>query len=444
MATRLRPPNAAERATALRDGDHARPSGPPATLAGYQAIRAFTEQLARPLAAEDTVVQTMPDVSPTKWHLAHVSWFFETFLLRPYLPGYQPLDERYAFLFNSYYVQAGARHCRARRGEITRPTLDQVMAYRRHVDDNMAELLARARGADAAEMLRRLEIGLHHEQQHQELLLTDIKHVLSCNPLRPAYAELPAGPTVTPPAQRWLEFEGGLVAIGHGGEGFAYDCEGPRHRHFLEPFLLGSRPVTNHEVMAFIADDGYRRPELWLSEGWATVQGEGWAHPFYWQPNGDGWQVFTLAGMRPVDAAAPASHISYFEADAVARWLGARLPSEQEWELAATRAPIRGNFVDSGYLQPVAAADATADDAPQQLYGDVWEWTRSQYSAYPGYRPETGALGEYNGKFMCNQFVLRGGSCATSQNHIRRSYRNFFPPAACWQVTGFRLAQDAR
>lgn len=428
---------------ALIDGvqanDHARWSGPPA-LERYRAVRALTERLAEPLEPEDTVVQTMPDVSPTKWHLAHVSWFFETFLLCPYASGYQRFDERFAYLFNSYYVQAGARHCRARRGEITRPTLAEVMAYRAHVDERMERLLEDPGCAgDPDELLRRLEIGLNHEQQHQELLLTDIKHVLSNNPLRPAYRERSASPGIAAPEMRWHGFEGGLVEIGHDGEGFAYDCEGPRHRHYLQPFELASRPILNSEILAFIEDDGYSRAKLWLSEGFATAEAGAWSHPFYWEREDDGYRVFTLAGMQDLDPDEPACHITYYEADAVARWMGARLPSEQEWEVAAASEAIGGNFVGGGRLHP-AASDRR--DGLSQLYGDVWEWTRSQFQPYPGYCPEEGALGEYNGKFMCNQFVLRGGSCATSEDHMRATYRNFFPPDAAWQFTGFRLARD--
>jgi ergothioneine biosynthesis protein EgtB len=427
----------------VQRNDHARCSGPPTPVDRYRQVRGLTATLARPLAPEDTVVQTMPDVSPTKWHLAHVSWFFETFLLSPFAPDYRPFDQRYAFLFNSYYVQAGARHCRARRGEITRPTLAEVMAYRAHVDEAMVRLL---QADDRPELMRRLEIGLNHEQQHQELLLTDIKHVLSNNPLKPAYLDLPEAPGGPAPALRWVGHEGGLVRIGHEGHGFAYDCEGPAHHHYLEPFELASRPVTNAEVLAFIEDGGYGRAELWLSEGFATVEAESWTHPFYWEREDSDYRVFTLAGLRPIDPHAPASHLTYYEADAIARWMGARLPSEQEWELAAKALPVDGNFVDRARFHPAAADHAAAADGDGllQLYGDVWEWTRSPFQAYPSYRAEAGALGEYNGKFMCNQFVLRGGSCATSRNHVRPTYRNFFPPDAAWQFTGFRLARDAK
>ncbi|MDX1531456.1 MAG: ergothioneine biosynthesis protein EgtB [Rhodothermales bacterium] len=408
--------------------------------ARYQAVRRFSESLCEPLAPEDYVVQSMPDVSPTKWHLAHVSWFFETFILREHLAGYTPLDERYAFLFNSYYVQAGPRHCRAQRGYLSRPTVRAVYEYRAYVDEHMEHLLAGADEAALQTLAPLLEIGLHHEQQHQELLLTDLKHVFSVNPLRPAFRERrPAEPAALPPLG-WVSFDEGLYEIGHDGDGFAYDNETPRHRHYLRPFALANRLVTNGEFLAFMDDGGYERPELWLSMGWAVREEQGWTEPFYWERYEDAWHLFTLAGRRPVDPDEPVCHLSYFEADAYARWAGARLPTEQEWEVAARMQRPLGNFVESGHLHPVAARGE--DQRLHQLYGDVWEWTQSQYSPYPGYAPLPGALGEYNGKFMCNQFVLRGGSCATSVTHIRPTYRNFFPPEATWQFTGLRLAND--
>ena len=406
----------------------------------YALVRERTHRLCEPLVTEDFVVQTMEDVSPTKWHLAHTSWFFETFVLKPHLPGYAPFHEDYAYLFNSYYVQAGERHCRDRRGYLSRPTVTEVIAYRRHVDRHM-ELLFETVPAEKEEALQNLvEIGLHHEQQHQELILTDIKHVLSVNPLRPVY--LPrtsevAGPL---PDLAWVAFDEGLYEVGHQGEGFAFDNESPRHRTYLNGFKLANRLVTCGEYLAFMEDGGYERPELWLSMGWATVQERQWTEPFYWQKRDHRWYVFTLAGEREVDPDEPVCHPSYFEADAYARWAGARLPTEEEWEVAAASVPVHGNFVDDETFHP---GQATEGEGLLQMYGDVWEWMRSQYEPYPGYRPLPGALGEYNGKFMCNQFVLRGGSCATSRSHIRPTYRNFFPPDACWQFTGFRLAQDA-
>jgi ergothioneine biosynthesis protein EgtB len=440
------------------------PSAPPRNVRAtpdslverYLHVRRFTESLAAHLAPEDQVVQSMEDVSPTKWHLAHTSWFWETFLLQPRLEGYRPLDPRYAYLFNSYYVQAGERHCRAQRGYISRPTVAQVGSYRRHVDDAMEVLLSSWDGGLAAELEYLVELGLSHEQQHQELLLTDIKHVFSVNPLRPSFREEapPAlsrdgaggsgpgaeGGTERRGAPGWLEFSGGLHWSGHDGTGFAFDNEGPRHRVYLEPFALADRLVTCGEFLAFMEDGGYERPELWLSEGWATVQERGWTEPFYWEQRDGRWTVFTLDGLKAVDPREPVSHLSYFEADAFARWAGCRLPTEAEWEVAVGDRAVEGNLVETGRLHP-APAPRTGDGL-RQMWGDVWEWTRSQYSPYPGYRPAEGAVGEYNGKFMCNQFVLRGGSCLSSQTHLRPTYRNFFPPDACWQVTGLRLARD--
>jgi ergothioneine biosynthesis protein EgtB len=408
--------------------------------AQYRVVRSRTETLCAPLAREDYVVQSMPDVSPTKWHLAHTTWFFETFVLVPHAPRYRVANPEYAFLFNSYYVQAGARHARASRGYISRPTVDDVFAYRRHVDGAMAELLGRAGDAELAVLRPLIDIGLNHEQQHQELMLTDIKHVLSVNPLRPAYRAAPQeGRTRQAPAMRWVEHEGGVHWIGHEGSGFAYDNESPRHRVWLEPFALGSRLVTNAEYRKFIDAGGYDRAELWLSLGWAEVEAQRWRAPFYWEQRDGEWWMFTLAGMRRVVPDEPVCHVSYFEADAYARWAGCRLPTEAEWEHAAATAAIAGNFVESERFHPAVAGAA---DGLQQLYGDVWEWTQSSYSPYPGFRTVAGALGEYNGKFMCNQYVLRGGSCATPVSHIRPTYRNFFPPGATWQFSGIRLARD--
>jgi ergothioneine biosynthesis protein EgtB len=405
------------------------------TAERYRAVRGLSEALCKPLAVEDYVVQSMPDVSPTKWHLAHTSWFFETFILKPHQPGYREINPTYAYLFNSYYVQAGERHCRAQRGYISRPTVAEVFDYRRHVDEAMSALLEHDDPAVAA----LVEIGLQHEQQHQELMLTDIKHVFSVNPLRPAYHAGASDERGAVEPLTWIEHEGGLHEIGHQGDGFAYDNESPRHRTWLEPFQLGSRLVTNGEYMQFMADGGYARPELWLSMGWAAAQENGWTEPFYWERRDDEWWTYTLGGMRRVDPAEPVCHVSYFEADAFARWAGARLPTEAEWEVSAAAMPLEGNFVESGQLHPQPASGGRE---LKQMYGDVWEWTQSAYSPYPGYVAPPGALGEYNGKFMCNQFVLRGGSCATSRTHIRTSYRNFFPPDATWQFSGLRLARS--
>lgn len=412
-------------------------------LGRYLQTRAFTEALTEGLFPEDMVVQSMPDVSPTKWHLAHTAWFFERFVLMNHAPGYQPLDETYLYLFNSYYQQAGERHCRDQRGYISRPTVDEVKAYRHRIDDAMATLLSRADDDTLALLDPLVTIGIHHEQQHQELLLTDLKHVFAVNPLRPVYRKGSENSSsedrsVTEPLN-WIAFGDGVHSIGHDGDGFSYDNETPRHRQFLEPYQLADRLVTCGEYLEFMQDGGYRLPELWLSLGWATVEEKGWTEPFYWEQRDGQWMVFTLAGMKPVDPAEPVCHLSYYEADAFARWSGARLPTEAEWEVAAATLPINGNFVEDENFHPTAAPPASG---LKQMFGDLWEWTSSSYAPYPGFRPLDGALGEYNGKFMCNQYVLRGGSCATSRSHIRPTYRNFFPPEATWQFTGLRLARS--
>ncbi len=405
----------------------------------YEQVRAFTERLCAPLATEDYVVQSMPDVSPAKWHLAHTTWFFETFVLAAACPDYRPFHPRYGYLFNSYYNAVGERHARPQRGLLTRPTVAEIYAYRAHVDAAMRDLLAGGLPSDAAGLGSVVELGLHHEQQHQELILTDIKHVLSCNPLRPAYQEPRSTPAAAAPELGWVRYAEGLFRIGHEGSGFAFDNETPRHRVFLEAFQLATRLVTNGEYLAFMADGGYRRPELWLSDGWNTVGALGWQAPLYWEQRDGEWWSFTLSGLQPIAPAEPICHLSYYEADAYARWAGARLPTEAEWERVAVDAPPAGNFVEDGRLHPAPASGGGL----QQMLGDVWEWTSSPYVPYPGFRTLDGALGEYNGKFMCNQLVLRGGSCATSRTHIRRTYRNFFPPDARWQFSGLRLARDA-
>ena len=411
-------------------------------LAGrYRQVRAASEELCQGLHPEDYVIQSMPDASPAKWHLAHTSWFFETLVLAKAIPLYKPFHPQFNYLFNSYYLSLGQRHCRPRRGLISRPTVQEVYDYRRQIDRLMLELLDRSSNRVLSEYAAIVELGLHHEQQHQELLLTDIKHAFASNPLRPAYRSTP-DPAAQLPAQsaRWISFPEGLREIGHGGDGFAYDNESPRHRVFLNAFELASRPVANVEYRAFVDDGGYRRGELWLSDGWNAVQSQGWEAPLYWEKRDGQWSTMTLFGMRPVNDAEPVCHVSYFEADAFARWAGSRLPAEEEWEFASTSVPIEGNFVDARLFHP---SPPTGGGGLSQMFGDVWQWTRSAYLPYPGYRQATGALGEYNGKFMCNQFVLRGGSCATPRSHIRRTYRNFFPPDARWQFTGFRLARDA-
>ncbi|QUW03730.1 ergothioneine biosynthesis protein EgtB [Chloracidobacterium validum] len=410
--------------------------------ARYRAVRTVSEQICRPLEIEDYVVQPMPEVSPPKWHLAHTSWFFEAFILKPYVTGYRPFHPRYDYVFNSYYEAVGERHPRAQRGLVTRPTVREVYAYRAYVDAATERFIRHCDSATWATAQPVLTLGVHHEQQHQELLLTDIKAIMATNPLDPACAPLPDPLPVSPvlstcPADGWYTVDGGRYAIGHTGDGFAFDNEGPRHEVLLRPFRLAAQSVTNRDFLAFMADGGYTRPELWLSDGWATVTARGWQSPAYWRPGAGGtWQVMTLHGLRPLGLDEPVCHLSFYEADAYARWAGKRLPTEAEWEVVANRVPMVGNFYESGAWHPLPLPAA----AP--LFGDVWVWTASPYTAYPGFRPANGALGEYNGKFMCNQMVLRGGSCATSVTHIRPTYRNFFPPDARWQFTGVRLAED--
>ena len=407
----------------------------------FRAVRGFTKSLCEPLRVEDYVVQTMPDVSPTKWHLAHTTWFFETFVLGRLQPQSPPFNPAFAYLFNSYYNLVGPQFPRPNRGLLSRPTVDEVFAYRAHVDERIGSALDQGRLLDE-ETTSLIELGMHHEQQHQELMLTDLKHVFGSNPLDPTYRAVPSTTSHGNTAARalqWIAFDGGLNAVGHDGTGFAFDNEGPRHRRLLQPFELGSRLVTNEEYLAFIDDDGYRRPELWLSEGWSTVQREGWEAPLYWRRDDKRWSLFTLGGRSAIRPDEPVCHVSYYEADAFAAWARARLPDEAEWEVAVGDTLPSGNFVESGALHPRPSNEPAG---LEQCFGDVWEWTRSAYSPYPRYRPASGAVGEYNGKFMCGQFVLRGGSCATSVDHIRSTYRNFFPPDARWQFTGIRLARD--
>jgi ergothioneine biosynthesis protein EgtB len=408
----------------------------------YQQVRRFSEHLCEPLVTEDYVIQSMPDVSPTKWHLAHVSWFFETFLLKPAVPAYHSLHPQYAYLFNSYYNTLGERHCRPKRGLISRPTVEETYQYRRYVDEHVLALLEKIDEQQLAEIAPILTLGLHHEQQHQELMVTDIKHILSCNPLYPTYRERACPGAARTLPLTWISFAEGMQEIGHAGEGFAFDNEGPRHRQFMQPFQLASRLVTNGEYLEFIEDGGYEQPLLWLSEGWSTVRAEEWQAPLYWEKRDGRWWMMTLSGLREVEKAEPVCHISYFEADAFARWSDARLPTEAEWEVAAQTVPLAGNFVENECYHPVPLNESTPAGELAQMYGDVWEWTQSSYSPYPGFRPAAGAVGEYNGKFMCNQYVLRGGSCATSRSHIRPTYRNFFPASAQWQFMGMRLARD--
>jgi ergothioneine biosynthesis protein EgtB len=428
---------------------------PDRLASAYTRVRSLSEALAAPLQPEDTCIQSMPDVSPTKWHLAHTSWFFETFVLDG--PGYTRFRPGYEVVFNSYYQTVGAMHPRPQRGLLSRPTLAEVLEYRHAIDERMLAALPKL--AEPARAL--VELGLHHEQQHQELILTDIQHVLAQNPLVPAYRTRVL-PTAEPestaqpqPPLRWLEEPGGLVDIGRDLDapeaGFGFDNEGPRHKQWLQPFALASRPSTCAEYLAFMRDGGYARPELWLSDGWDTVQRDGWTAPAYWHadPDGDTWRQFTLDGLRELELAAPVCHLSFYEADAFARWSGARLPSEAEWEHVATAVEVAGNLLpttpaqlEHAALAPTPCSRNADSSGLAQLFGDVWEWTASPYLPYPGYHPPPGAVGEYNGKFMCNQIVLRGGSCATPADHVRPGYRNFFPAATRWQFCGVRLARD--
>jgi ergothioneine biosynthesis protein EgtB len=402
----------------------------------YRRIRENSLSICEPLRTEDYVIQTMDDVSPPKWHLAHTTWFFETFLLDPYLDGYERFHSKYSFLFNSYYEAVGERHPRSRRGLLSRPTVSEVYDYRSHVDLHIPRLIEQAGAAEWERIEALVDLGLNHEEQHQELLITDLKHILAENLLSPAYVTERFAAGATPVAARWVSHDGGLLDIGFEGEGFSYDNEGPRHRVYLEPFQLASQPVTNAEFIEFIEAGGYENPAHWLSEGWTTVQEQDWRAPLYWTQSEGAWTMFTLNGPREVRPEEPVCHVSYFEADAYARWRGKRLPTEPEWECAAASEPIEGNFYDTGRFHPAPA------DGSRQFFGDVWEWTQSPYTPYPGFQPAEGAVGEYNGKFMCNQHVLRGGSCATSRRHIRPTYRNFFSADARWQFSGLRLASD--
>lgn len=413
-------------------------------------VRATSLRLIEGLSAEDCLVQSMPDASPVKWHLAHTTWFFETFILEAHLAprnAFVPFDASFRVLFNSYYNGVGARHPRPERGLLSRPGLDTVLRYRTAIDQQLQDLLSGAT-LDTA-WLDLIELGVHHEQQHQELILTDIKHHLWCNPVRPVWRSPPSARPTDAPTEAPLEitpssqpFAASSTLIGHGGKSFAFDNESPRHAVRLEPFSLATRLATNREYRAFMDDGGYRRPELWLSDGWDQVCQHAWAAPLYWiapQAAHEDWRAYTFSGVQDINPDAPVCHVSYYEADACARWLGGRLPTEFEWEHVAARQAIKGNFLDSGLLDPQPAQRVNHDCV--QLYGDVWEWTQSAYLPYPGFRIAPGAVGEYNGKFMINQMVLRGGSCATPQDHLRASYRNFFPPHARWQFSGFRVAR---
>ncbi|MCL2541034.1 MAG: ergothioneine biosynthesis protein EgtB [Nocardioidaceae bacterium] len=441
MTATLPAPTSAADATALR--------------ARFDEVRAQTEQLALPLSPEDQTVQTMPDVSPAKWHRAHVTWFFETFVLSEHEQGFAPFQDKYWFLFNSYYEGVGPRYNRPERGLISRPGAHDVGLYRGNVDDRMRDLLDRLDDGALGRVAGTIELGFHHEQQHQELLLMDIKHVLSRNPLQPVYAGSPATPS-TPDRLGWVDFDpsagsggsGGLVEIGSEGSGFCFDNELPVHQQWLQPYRLADRLVTNGEWMDFMADGGYRRHELWLSDGWARIKDDGWQAPFYWSEVDGVWLEHTLHGTFPVDPGLPVTHISYYEADAFATWAGKRLPTEGEWEHAARvstgsttgSGSVEGNLANATSFHPEAAGASTG--GLRQLFGDCWEWTSSAYHPYPGFRPAEGAIGEYNGKFMSGQMVLRGGCALTPAGHARASYRNFFPHGARWAMSGLRLADD--
>ena len=417
---------------------------PSSLKARFLDVRRTTERLAAPLSPEDQVVQSMPDVSPTKWHRAHVTWFFETFLLASHVDGYEA-DPMFGFLFNSYYEAVGERHPRPQRGLITRPSVAEVADYRAKVDDGMVRLLDSPAAVDP-DVAALVELGLHHEQQHQELLLMDIKHVLSSTIVRSGYRNRPARPPGVNPGWSWVDHDGGIVDIGHAGDGFHFDNEGPRHQQLTRPFRLADRPVTCGDWLEFMADGGYETVGLWLMAGWAHIQETGWRAPAYWRHDDGRWSVYTLDGERPVDPAEPVVHVSYYEADAFARWAGARLPTEAEWETVAASSPVDGNLLPSDQLHPqpieVRPDEAGSPPACRRLYGDVWEWTGSPYVGYPGFKPVEGAVGEYNGKFMVDQQVLRGGCAVTPGDHVRPTYRNFFPAHSRWVFSGLRLAAD--
>lgn len=412
----------------------------------YPQVRQLSEQICQPLAVEDYVIQTMPDVSPPKWHLAHTTWFFETFLLIPFLENYDVFHPKYGYLFNSYYEAVGQRHPRPQRGLLSRPTVEEIYQYRQYVNESMQRLIAEQSGNATVENL--ITLGLNHEQQHQELLLTDLKHILANNHLRPAYQNHQSPRFLSQEnsktrLEQWLDYPGGLYSIGLARNElnknqFAFDNESPQHSVYLQDYYLAARLITNGEYLEFMQAGGYESAEYWLSEGWAMIHSEQWQAPLYWEQQDGEWWVMTLSGMQPVNEHEPVCHVSFFEADAFSRWAGKRLPTEAEWEVATTQVPVEGNLLHTGNLHPVPASATTR---PDQLYGDVWEWTQSAYLPYPGFKADAGAIGEYNGKFMCNQMVLRGGSCVTPSDHIRSTYRNFFPPSARWQFTGIRLAQ---
>ncbi|MCW9045541.1 MAG: ergothioneine biosynthesis protein EgtB [Alphaproteobacteria bacterium] len=405
--------------------------------AQFYNVRKLTLNLTEKLSDADATVQSMEDASPAKWHLAHTTWFFETLILREYLEGYELFDPAYPFLFNSYYNTLGDRQPRPKRGMLTRPSLENVLAYRNHVDEAMTALFSQLM---SEEVLPLVELGLNHEQQHQELLLTDILHLFAQNPLKPEFRPaipLPVKNEASSPLT-WIDFEGGLSKFGHSSQSFAFDAEGPSHQYYVSPFKMASRCVTNAEWIEFMENEGYKTPTLWLSDGWDIAVADDRQAPLYWEKKDETWWSMTLRGFQPIDLDAPVTHISYFEADAYARFRDKRLPLEYEWELVSNSQAIEGNMLETNRLRPAPARG----QGITQLYGDVWEWTQSPFTPYPGFKPAQGAIGEYNGKFMCGQYVLRGGSCVTPPDHIRATYRNFFHPQKRWQFTGLRLAED--
>jgi ergothioneine biosynthesis protein EgtB len=413
--------------------------GEASLLDKYLAVREMSLQICSPLSIEDHSLQPMPDASPAKWHMAHTTWFFETFLLGAE-NGYFPFHPAFRNLFNSYYNAVGDRPLRALRHILSRPGLDEVHAYRAYVDDAVVHMLTTGTTPELAALVT---LGINHEQQHQELIVTDVKSGLWTNPLRPPFRSRPEGHRVqtgSVPAMEWRSFDEGIYSVGFAGEAFAFDNEGPRHDVYLDRFRLASRLVTNGEYLEFMRDNGYGASELWLSDGWDCVRSNQWNAPLYWEQRGGDWWHYTVEGMQPLELSEPVCHLSYYEADAFARWAGARLPTEHEWEVAARSCPVEGNLLESGHLHPRPLEVADATQPLSQMFGEVWEWTASAYLPYPGFVPAAGAVGEYNGKFMCNQMVLRGGSCATPQSHIRATYRNFFPPHVRWQFMGIRLA----
>lgn len=408
----------------------------------FKTVRDFTEAITEPLEIEDYVIQVTENASPAKWHLAHTTWFFEIFLLEKEVDDYDPIHPQYSYLFNSYYLQTGVPHCRARRGNISRPTVKQVFEYRENINEHVINLINNASDEQYEEWAPVIEIGIHHEQQHQELLMTDLKYMFSQNPLNVAYKKVERPKVKSIRELSWTSFSEGIYKVGHKGDGFGYDNEFPRHKTYIHDFELANRLETNGEFIEFIEfieSGAYSNSKWWLDEGFSTVRDDGWQAPLYWEKKDGGWWQYTLSGMQKVDPNEPVTHVSYFEADAYARWKGYRLPTEQEWEVAAEHLPVDGNFADAGFLHPIALR--SEEEGLQQMFGEVWQWTQSSYSPYPGYKPLPGALGEYNGKFMSNQYVLRGGSCATSKSHFRKTYRNFFHANERWQFTGIRLAR---